>query len=65
MEIPKKLTIFIVAGRLGKSLVENKTLPFLQTGRIKKIYIFRQEKGFPIEGAEYITIPNLILTIKP
>ena len=65
MEAPDKLTIFIVAGRLGKSLVETKTLPLLETGRIKKIYIFRQEEGFSIEGAEYITIPRFILKIKP
>ncbi len=59
------LTIFVVAGRLGKSLVVTKTIPIIETGKTEKVYIFRETEGFSIAGASYITLPKFILKIKP
>jgi len=59
------MIIFVVVGRFGKSLTVSKVEPFLATGKVSKVYIFRQEAGFPVEGAEYITLPELLLNLKP
>lgn len=61
----KDLKIFIVAGRLGKTLTVSKTIPFTLHPNVSKVYIFRQEEGFYIQGAQYITLPNIILKLKP
>jgi len=61
----KKLTIFIVAGRLGKSLTISKAVPFTTHPAVEQVFIFREEKGFDLEGAVYITLPSFIRKIKP
>jgi len=61
----KNLKIFIVVGRLGRSLTMTKTLPVIRTGKTDKIWIFREEEGFPIEGAQYITLPKWLIRLKP
>lgn len=60
-----KLTIFIVVGRLGKSLTVSKVMPFAASDRVGKILVFRECAGYPIDGAEYVTLPELLLNIKP
>lgn len=40
-------------------------MPFLATGKVSKVYVFRQEEGFPIPNTEYITLPRWIFKIKP
>lgn len=59
------MIIFIVAGRLGKSLTISKAVPFIVTGKVQKVYIFRQEAGFVEDGVEYITLPHWIIKIRP
>lgn len=59
------MIIFVVVGRLGKSLTVSKVMPFLATGKVSKVYVFRQEEGFPIPNTEYITLPRWIFKIKP
>lgn len=57
--------VFIVVGRLGKSLTVSKAVPFTIHPNVSKVYIFREEEGFNIEGADYITVPEILLRIKP
>jgi glycosyltransferase involved in cell wall biosynthesis len=58
-------SIFIVVGRLGKNLVISKTLPVVDTGIFSKIYIFSEEVGIQISGAEYICLPAFVRRIRP
>ena len=62
---PKKRTIFIVAGRLGKSLTVSKAEPFITHSAVERVFIFREERGYDLEGAEYVTLPPFIKKIKP
>lgn len=57
-------SIFIVVGRLGKNLVISKALPVIATGIFSHIYIFSEEVGIDIEGAEYIILPGFIRHLK-
>lgn len=57
--------IFIVAGKLGKSLIVSKVSPFCNSSYIKKAYVFAREPGYPIKNCEYICLPKLISYIKP
>ncbi len=59
------MIVFIVVGRLGKSLTVSKVMPFLATGRVSKVFVFRQEEGFPIPNTEYVTLPRWLLKFKP
>lgn len=59
------MIVFVVVGRLGKSLTVSKVEPFLATGKVSRVYIFRQEAGFPLDGAEYVTLPNWLLRLRP
>ena len=59
------MIIFVVVGRLGKSLIVSKVMPFIATGKISKVYVFSQEEGFPIPDTEYITLPRWLLQLKP
>jgi glycosyltransferase involved in cell wall biosynthesis len=61
----KKRTIFVVAGRLGKSLTVSKTVPFISHPAVERAFIFREERGFNLAGAEYVTLPPFIKKIKP
>ena len=61
----KKKIIFIVAGRLGKSLTVSKAVPFTTHPDVAKVYIFREEEGFSIAGAEYVELPVFIRQLKP
>jgi glycosyltransferase involved in cell wall biosynthesis len=58
MENPKSI-IFIVVGRLGKTLTLSKVKPIVSSGMFDKIFVFRQEKGSEIEGVTYITLEFL------
>lgn len=60
----KSLIVFVVVGRLGKSLTESKVSPIMNSSKVKKVYIFREEIGYNIEGAEYIVLPELLKKIK-
>jgi glycosyltransferase involved in cell wall biosynthesis len=51
----KPFILFVVVGRLGKSLTTSKLLPMIASGRVSHIYVFREHKGHPIEGVTYIT----------
>lgn len=59
------MIIFVVVGRLGKSLTLSKVAPFLATGKISKVFVFRQEAGFPLKGVEYITLPGWVTKLRP
>lgn len=58
-------SIFIVVGRLGKNLVVSKTLPVVASGVFSHIYIFSEEIGIELDGAEYIILPGFIRHIRP
>jgi glycosyltransferase involved in cell wall biosynthesis len=58
-------SIFIVVGRLGKNLVVSKTLPVVSSGVFSHIYIFSEEAGIDMDGAEYIILPALVRNIRP
>src|SRR5690625_2346019 len=60
-----KKTVFIVVGRLGKSLTISKSEPFTYNKRIDEVFIFRERAGFELKGAKYITIPKSLLSIRP
>ena len=58
-------SIFIVVGRLGKNLIVSKTLPVIACKVFSHIYIFSEEAGIEIDGANYIILPEFIRQIKP
>ena len=58
-------SIFIVVGRLGKNLIVSKTLPVIACGVFSHIYIFSEEAGIEIDGADYITLPKFVRLIWP
>jgi len=58
------LTIFVVVGRLSKSLTTSKVMPIVSCDRISNVLVFREEKGFEINGVRYITLPIFITKIK-
>lgn len=58
--IDKKPTcIFVVVGRLGKSLTAYKTMPIKETSLFDRIIIFRESAGFPADGIRYVTLDGL------
>jgi glycosyltransferase involved in cell wall biosynthesis len=60
------LVIFVVLGRLGNNLSISKLAPICNISNVKKVYAFRQDKGFDYnEKLEYITLPKFITKIKP
>lgn len=59
------ITLFIVAGRTGHSLVMSKTLPFVSLDVVKSIYIFTESEGIDMPKCRYITNPGWIAKIKP
>lgn len=62
----RKVTIFVVVGRLGKSLTLSKVLPIIESNKFDRIIVFREEKGFELEGVEYVTLDFLKkINIKP
>jgi glycosyltransferase involved in cell wall biosynthesis len=61
----KDISLFIVTGRTGHSLVVAKALPFVVLEQVKTIYLFSESVGFSIPKCKYITIPALIRKIKP
>jgi glycosyltransferase involved in cell wall biosynthesis len=63
--LQKPLTIFIVTGRTGHSLVVAKALPFAVLDEIKAIYLFSESQGFLIPKCKYITIPVWIRNVRP
>lgn len=65
MNSKKPITIFIVTGRTGHSLIVSKALPFAVLEQVKTIYIFSESKGYEIPKCKYITIPNWIRRTKP
>lgn len=58
-------SIFIVVGRLGKNLVVSKALPVVSSKIFSHIYIFSEEVGIDVDGAEYINLPGFIRRIWP
>jgi glycosyltransferase involved in cell wall biosynthesis len=60
----RKKTIFFVTGRLGKTLVYTKVLPFIKTGYFSNVLIFSENTGFEINGAKYIEIPKIFKNLK-
>ena len=65
MRSQKEISLFIVTGRTGNSLVIAKALPFAVLEQVKTIYIFSESEGFAIPKCKYITVPTLIRKIKP
>lgn len=61
----KKLTCFLVVGRMGKSLIYSKAEPFVINPDIALIYIFRETEGFELPKVSYITLPRWILRLRP
>jgi glycosyltransferase involved in cell wall biosynthesis len=61
----KEISLFIVTGRTGHSLVVAKALPFAALEQVKTIYLFSESEGFAIPKCRYITVPTLIRKIKP
>jgi glycosyltransferase involved in cell wall biosynthesis len=59
------MIIFVVVGRLGKSLTISKVEPFVALKQVSKVYIFRQEPGFFIEKAEYVVLPGWLTSLQP
>lgn len=59
------ITIFIVAGRTGHSLIKAKSLPFSLLEQINEIYLFTETRGFHINKCNYIVIPEWIKSIRP
>ena len=55
----KGYTIFVVVGRLPKSLVKSKVEPIIKSDIVDKVYVFSQEEGFKVDGLEYITLPGI------
>lgn len=55
----KPRIIFIVVGRLGKSLTQSKVLPIVASQKFDKVIVFREEIGYHIDGVEYITLDCL------
>jgi glycosyltransferase involved in cell wall biosynthesis len=53
------LTVFLVVGRLPHSLIRSKAEPLLASGKIDRLLIFSQERGFPIDGARYVELPKV------
>lgn len=53
-----KKPVFILVGRLGKSLVYSKVIPIKNCFKDSAIYIFRENAGFEIPGCRYITLPG-------
>lgn len=60
----KNKDLFVVAGRLGNSLIYQKVVPFIKLNYFDKVFIFSEDKGFEIDGANYITIPKWIRNIR-
>jgi len=54
--------LFVIVGRLGKTLTTSKLIPIIDTKLFEKIYVFKEKRGDPIEGVKYITIPDNLLT---
>jgi glycosyltransferase involved in cell wall biosynthesis len=52
-------------GRLGKNLVVSKTMPVVSCGIFSHVYIFKEEIGFKVNGAEYIILPAFVQCIRP
>lgn len=52
----KSYQVFVIAGRLGKSLIRSKVIPFAIHPNVKHVYIFSEEEGFAIERSSYVTI---------
>jgi glycosyltransferase involved in cell wall biosynthesis len=63
--VEKKLTCFIVAGRMGKSLTCSKAEPFSINSSVGSIYIFRETEAFSLPKAKYVTLPVWIRKLKP
>lgn len=55
----RQKVLFVVVGRLGKTLTLSKILPIVETKIFDKVFVFREEVGFIVEGVEYITLPFL------
>jgi len=58
------LTIFVLVGRLSKSLTASKVMPIISCDRVSKVFVFREEKGSEINGVRYCTLPICITKIK-
>jgi glycosyltransferase involved in cell wall biosynthesis len=64
--VKEDLVVFVVLGRLGKNLTISKLAPICSIGSISKVYAFCEVAGFGFnEKLTYITLPNIILKIKP
>lgn len=61
----KGIKVFLVTGRMGKSLVYSKALPFVLNPAVSEIFIFSQKEGMPLDKTKYILIPTWITAIRP
>ena len=50
---------------MGKNLIVSKTLPVVACGVFSHIYIFSEEAGIEVDGADYIILPAFIRHLKP
>lgn len=65
MRNKEKIMIFVVVGRLAKSLTVSKITPITHLNKVKEVVIFREKRGFSIHNSGYITLPNNISCLKP
>ena len=65
MKNSQEISLFIVTGRTGHSLVSSKALPFAALENVKTIYLFSESEGFAIPKCQYITVPLWIRKTKP
>jgi glycosyltransferase involved in cell wall biosynthesis len=59
-ESRKEFTVFVVVGRLGKSLTVSKVVPFTTHPTVQKLFIFREDQGKWVEGAKYVTLESFL-----
>ena len=52
------MIVFVVLGRLGKSLSRYKIDPIINSEKVQKVFAFREDEGFPIKGVSYVTLPD-------
>lgn len=52
--------IFLVTGRLGKSLIVSKAVPFIEHPEVSHVHIFSEDPGFELDNATYHTTNGIL-----
>jgi len=61
----KRLTVFVVVGRLGSSLTISKVNPIVRLDLIERMLIFREQKAKTVDKSIYVTLPKYVTSLKP